>query len=59
MKEILADEKTEMTKKEKLRLSKKCDKTNRYLGGIKNMSYIPDLLFVVDTNKEHLAIQEA
>jgi small subunit ribosomal protein S2 len=47
------------TKKEMLELSRKKDKIERSLGGIRNMGGKPDLLFVIDTNKEEVAIKEA
>ncbi len=40
-------------------LSREQEKLTRALGGIKDMGGVPDLLFVIDTNKEQLAIQEA
>jgi small subunit ribosomal protein S2 len=48
-----------LTKKERLMLSRERDKLERALGGIKDMGGTPDLLFVIDTNKEQLAIKEA
>ena len=47
------------TKKERLTLTRERDKLERALGGIKDMGGLPDLLFVVDTNKEDIAIKEA
>ncbi|MFV9875356.1 MAG: 30S ribosomal protein S2 [Rickettsiales endosymbiont of Dermacentor nuttalli] len=47
------------TKKEQLDFTRKCEKLERSLGGIKTMGGKPDLLFVIDTVKENLAIQEA
>jgi small subunit ribosomal protein S2 len=47
------------TKKERLDLQRERDKLDRSLGGIKDMGGLPDLLFVVDTNKEDIAIKEA
>ena len=47
------------TKKERLDLTRERDKLNRSLGGIKDMGGIPDLIFVIDTNKEDIAIAEA
>src|SRR5436189_4325611 len=47
------------TKKERLDLTRERDKLNRSLGGIKEMGGIPDLIFVIDTNKEDIAIKEA
>ena len=48
-----------LTKKERLMLSRERDKLERALGGIKDMGGTPDLIFVIDTNKEQLAIKEA
>ncbi|MGH6681092.1 MAG: 30S ribosomal protein S2, partial [Bradyrhizobium sp.] len=47
------------TKKERLTMQRERDKLDRSLGGIKDMGGVPDLLFVIDTNKEDIAIQEA
>jgi small subunit ribosomal protein S2 len=47
------------TKKERLTLSREKEKLDRALGGIRDMGGLPDLLFVIDTNKEQIAIQEA
>jgi small subunit ribosomal protein S2 len=47
------------TKKERLTLQRERDKLDRALGGIKEMGGLPDLLFVIDTNKEDIAIKEA
>ncbi len=56
---LAADEASQLTKKERLTLTRERDKLERALGGIKDMGGTPDLLFVVDTNKEAIAIQEA
>ncbi|MGP8233774.1 MAG: 30S ribosomal protein S2 [Methylovirgula sp.] len=48
-----------LTKKERLMLSRERDKLEKALGGIKEMGGTPDLIFVIDTNKEQLAIKEA
>ena len=48
-----------LTKKEALDLARDKEKLERALGGIKDMGGVPDLLFVIDTNKEAIAIQEA
>ncbi|HEX8665960.1 MAG TPA: 30S ribosomal protein S2 [Beijerinckiaceae bacterium] len=48
-----------LTKKERLMLAREKEKLEKALGGIKDMGGTPDLLFVIDTNKEQLAIQEA
>jgi small subunit ribosomal protein S2 len=47
------------TKKELLQLTRERDKLELSLGGIKDMGGIPDLMFVIDTNKEAIAILEA
>ena len=57
--EILGGGGTGLTKKERLMLSREKEKLERALGGIKDMGGTPDLIFVIDTNKEQLAIQEA
>ena len=62
LKKIEMDLKTEnrgFTKKELLKMSVKKDKLQRSLGGIAEMKKIPDLVFVIDTNYESLAIAEA
>ncbi|HTX50565.1 MAG TPA: 30S ribosomal protein S2 [Caulobacteraceae bacterium] len=46
-------------KKELLQLTREREKLELSLGGIKDMGGIPDLMFVIDTNKEAIAIQEA
>ena len=48
-----------LTKKERLMMSRERDKLEKALGGIKDMGGLPDLIFVIDTNKEQLAIKEA
>ncbi len=47
------------TKKELLKMSGQRDKLQRSLGGISNMKKIPDLVFIIDTNYESLAIKES
>ena len=47
------------TKKEILKLGKERDKLQRSLGGIENMKKIPDMIFIIDTNIESLAVKEA
>ncbi len=60
LEEMLAsNEASGYTKKERLDLTRERDKLNRSLGGIKDMGGVPDLLFVIDTNKEDIAISEA
>ena len=48
-----------LPKKEVALLRKEMDKLNKNLGGIKEMTEIPDVMFVVDPKKEHIAILEA
>jgi small subunit ribosomal protein S2 len=56
----LADEQnTGLTKKELLRLTRERDKLDRALGGIKEMGGKPDVMVVIDTNKEAIAVAEA
>jgi small subunit ribosomal protein S2 len=47
------------TKKELLMLRRERDKLEKSLGGIRNMTKTPSALWIVDTNKEHLAVTEA
>ncbi len=54
----LSEDNTGLTKKELLRLTREKDKLDRALGGIKEMGGIPDIMFVIDTNKESIAIKE-
>ncbi|WP_299399368.1 30S ribosomal protein S2 [Pelagibius sp.] len=55
----LAEEHIGLTKKELLNLTRERDKLERALGGIKEMGGLPDVIFVIDTNKEHIAVDEA
>jgi small subunit ribosomal protein S2 len=55
----LAAEATGLTKKEILQLMRERDKLERALGGIKEMAGLPDILFIIDTNKENIAVAEA
>ena len=59
LEEQLGQETVGLTKKELLGLQRERDKLNRSLGGIKEMAGLPDILFVIDTNKESIAIHEA
>ena len=56
---LLGGETQGLTKKELLQLTREHDKLERSLGGIKDMGGLPDLMFVIDTNKESIAIAEA
>ena len=55
----LVSENRGFTKKELLKMSVQRDKLKRSLGGIADMKKIPDLVFIIDTNYESLAIQES
>ncbi len=57
--ELLSGGGTGLTKKERLMLARERDKLEKALGGIKDMGGTPDMIFVIDTNKEQLAIKEA
>ena len=56
---LSSDEAHAFTKKERLNLDREREKLDKALGGIKDMGSTPDLMFVIDTNKEAIAIQEA
>ena len=55
----LKKENTGFTKKENLKMGIQRDKLERSLGGIADMKKIPDMIFIVDTNVEELAVKEA
>ena len=55
----LSKEDTGFTKKEVLKLTNERDKLKRSLGGISDMNKIPNMLFIIDTNVESLAVKEA
>ncbi len=57
--ERIANEQTGLTKRELLELTRARDKLERALGGIKEMGGLPDILFIIDTNKEAIAVAEA
>ncbi|ARN85188.1 30S ribosomal protein S2 [Candidatus Nucleicultrix amoebiphila] len=59
LEERLSQEKIGLTKKEQLKLTRERDNLEKSIGGIKEMAGVPDVLFVLDTNKEHIAISEA
>jgi small subunit ribosomal protein S2 len=48
-----------MPKKEALLISRELEKLERNLGGIRNMSKLPDAVFIIDTKKEHIGVVEA
>lgn len=54
-----ARQSTTLNKKELLKLSREYEKLNNNLGGIKDMRDLPKALFIVDINKEHIAVAEA
>ena len=57
--ERINTEQSGLTKRELLELTRDRDKLERALGGIKEMGGLPDILFVIDTNKEAIAVAEA
>ena len=57
--EILNSEGTGYSKKERLTLEREREKLEKALGGIRDMGGVPDLMFIIDTNKEKIAIDEA
>ena len=57
--EMLGGDTQGLTKKEVLEMTRDRDKLERSLGGIKEMGGLPDILFIIDTNKEKLAVEEA
>ena len=59
MEEQLAGNIEGLTKKEILDMTRDREKLERALGGIKEMGGLPDILFIIDTNKEKLAVEEA
>lgn len=59
LEEIVAQGAQGRTKKEMLQLTRELERLDRALGGIKEMGGQPDLIVIIDTNKEQLAIQEA
>ena len=57
--DVLGKEHSGLTKREMLELTRTKEKLDKALGGIKDMGGVPDILFVIDTNKEQIAIKEA
>ncbi|MEO1042307.1 MAG: 30S ribosomal protein S2 [Pseudomonadota bacterium] len=57
--ETLAGEGKSLTKKEQLNMTREAEKLTLSLGGIRDMGGLPDLMFVIDVNKESIAIKEA
>ncbi len=56
---MAAGEFRNLTKKEQLRLQRLLTKLHRRLGGMRNMKRLPDMLYIVDTHREELAVKEA
>jgi len=56
---INSGEADQMIKKEGLKLRRERDKLERNLGGIRRLEKLPDIIFVIDTKKEHIAVTEA
>src|ERR1700761_6870590 len=59
LEEQLSGDTAGLTKKEVLTLTRERDKLEQSLGGIRDMGGVPDVMFVIDANKEELAIKEA
>ena len=59
LEEQLSGDTVGLTKKEVLQLTRERDKLEMSLGGIRDMGGVPDIMFVIDANKEELAIKEA
>ena len=59
LEEMLSGDTVGLTKKEVLQLTRERDKLELSLGGIRDMAGVPDVMFVIDANKEELAIKEA
>lgn len=56
---LLNDKNANITKKERLMLSRKREKLEKVLGGVANLTRLPSAVFVVDISHEHIAIKEA
>jgi small subunit ribosomal protein S2 len=59
LEEQLAGDTQGLTKKEVLKLTRERDKFELSLGGIRDMGGLPDVIFIIDVNKEELAVKEA
>ena len=59
LEEQLAEEDIGLTKRELLKVERERAKLDQALGGIKEMGGLPDILFIIDTNKEDIAVKEA
>jgi small subunit ribosomal protein S2 len=56
---LMSEQATKLVKKELLQMARERAKLENALGGIKDMGGLPDILFVIDTNKEDIAVKEA
>ena len=59
LEETLSADTTGLTKKEVLKLTRERDKFQASLGGIRDMGGLPEVIFIIDVNKEELAVKEA
>ena len=59
LEETLSGDTTGLTKKEVLKLTRERDKFQASLGGIRDMGGLPEVIFIIDVNKEELAVKEA
>src|SRR5260370_9337078 len=59
LEERISQDQSGLTKRELLELTRDRDKLERALGGIKEMGGLPDILFVIDTNEDTIAVKEA
>ena len=59
LEETLSGDTTGFTKKEVLKLTRQRDKFEASLGGIRDMGGLPEVIFIIDVNKEELAVKEA
>jgi small subunit ribosomal protein S2 len=59
LEETLSGDTTGFTKKEVLKLTRERDKFEASLGGIRDMGGLPEVIFIIDVNKEELAVKEA
>ncbi|MEZ5170158.1 MAG: 30S ribosomal protein S2 [Acidimicrobiia bacterium] len=57
--QVVSGETEQMPKKEALRITRELTKLKRNLGGIENLQKLPDAVFIIDTQKEHIAVTEA
>tara|TARA_B100001123_G_C15115373_1_gene949144 strand:+ start:264 stop:1058 length:795 start_codon:yes stop_codon:yes gene_type:complete len=55
----ISDEKISLKKKEILKMNRQIEKIEKYLGGLKDMGSVPQAIFVIDVNKDAIAVKEA